>query len=63
MALISLPSVIDTFPGTPITGALLTSSFTWWKPALFSGLAVVLGSVCYFGARLFVVKEKGTAIV
>jgi hypothetical protein len=63
MALMSLPFVADALSGTPITGALLGSSFTWWKPALFSGLAVVLGSVCYLGARIFVVRGKGTAIV
>ncbi|KAG2049558.1 MFS general substrate transporter [Suillus hirtellus] len=25
--------------GTPISGVLLTSNYTWWKPALFSGVS------------------------
>ncbi|KAF8351994.1 major facilitator superfamily domain-containing protein [Amanita rubescens] len=49
--------------GNPIAGALLTSSYTWWKPIIFAGVTVGLGSTCFFGARLFLVKEKGTGIV
>ena len=63
MALMNLPFVTDALSGTPITGALLGPSFTWWKPALFSGLAVALGSVCYLCARFIVARGKGTAIV
>jgi MFS family permease len=33
--------------GTPISGALLTSNYTWWKSALFSGVASLAGAVMY----------------
>ena len=56
-------SLADFFLGSPIAGALLTSSYTWWKPIVFCGVIAGLGTVCFFGARLFVVKEKGTVFV
>jgi hypothetical protein len=44
--------------GPPINGALLTAHFTWWRPALFSGVRAflcvycsVLGLSCF---RLFI---------
>jgi len=49
--------------GNPIAGALLTSSYTWWKPIIFAGLVAGMGSVCLSGARFFVAREKGTGIV
>ena len=49
--------------GTPIAGALLTSSFDWWKPILFAGLVVAFASGCYFIARLLLSREKGTVLV
>jgi len=49
--------------GNPIAGALLTSSYTWWKPIVFAGLVAGLGSVCFLSARFFVAREKGTGIV
>ncbi|KAG1789782.1 major facilitator superfamily domain-containing protein [Suillus plorans] len=33
--------------GTPICGALLTSSYTWWVPALFSGIVSLAGSMVF----------------
>ncbi|KAK2460860.1 hypothetical protein APHAL10511_007330 [Amanita phalloides] len=49
--------------GNPIAGALLTSSFIWWRPIIFAGVAVALGGICFFAARVFLVKEKGTIFV
>ncbi|KAF8702196.1 hypothetical protein AX14_014483 [Amanita brunnescens Koide BX004] len=49
--------------GNPIAGALLASSYTWWKPIVFSGLVVGLGSICFVCARFLLAKEKGTVIV
>jgi len=42
--------------GPPIQGALLSSDFIWWKPAIFSGITGLIASGC-FGAILFLVKE------
>ncbi|KAG1749131.1 major facilitator superfamily domain-containing protein [Suillus paluster] len=44
--------------GTPISGALLTSNYTWWIPALFSGIASVTGSVMYFIMRFVFVRRQ-----
>jgi len=32
-------SVLKLYLGAPISGALLSSNYTWWKPALFSGVS------------------------
>lgn len=32
-------SILTLYPGTPISGALLTSNYTWWIPGLFSGVS------------------------
>ncbi|KAG2122861.1 major facilitator superfamily domain-containing protein [Suillus cothurnatus] len=45
--------------GTPISGALLTSSYTWWKPAVFSGVASLAGAVMYsFMSFIFTRRNK-----
>lgn len=49
--------------GTPICGALLTKGFIWWRPILFSGLSVLLGTLCFTITRFMVVRQKGTQIV
>ncbi|KAI0708179.1 major facilitator superfamily domain-containing protein [Cerioporus squamosus] len=33
--------------GTPISGALLTSDYIWWRPAVFSGIMAFAGWCCY----------------
>ncbi|KAJ7923441.1 major facilitator superfamily domain-containing protein [Mycena leptocephala] len=33
--------------GPPINGALLTGTFIWWRPALFSGLMACVGFACF----------------
>ncbi|KAG2055978.1 MFS general substrate transporter [Suillus hirtellus] len=37
--------------GTPISGALLTSDYIWWRPALFSGIAALAGAAMYIFMR------------
>jgi hypothetical protein len=45
-------------------GALLTSSYARWKPVVFAGLVIGLGSMCFAGAiaHLFLVKEKAVKL-
>ncbi|KAG2130615.1 major facilitator superfamily domain-containing protein [Suillus bovinus] len=43
--------------GTPISGILLSSNYTWWKPALFSGVAALVGAVMY-GFTGFICTRK-----
>ncbi|KAJ7844683.1 MFS general substrate transporter [Mycena leptocephala] len=33
--------------GPPVNGALLTRTFVWWRPALFSGLMASVGFACF----------------
>ncbi|TFK45004.1 major facilitator superfamily domain-containing protein [Crucibulum laeve] len=33
--------------GTPITGALLTRDYIWWRGTLFNGIVAILGGSCY----------------
>ncbi|KAJ7730665.1 MFS general substrate transporter [Mycena maculata] len=42
--------------GPPINGALLTSDFLWWRPALFSGLMAFTG--CFFFVATLVVVRR-----
>ncbi|KAJ7924039.1 MFS general substrate transporter [Mycena leptocephala] len=43
--------------GPPINGLLLTGSFLWWRPALFSGLLGLVGFVFFF-ATVLTVRHK-----
>ncbi|KAJ7779787.1 major facilitator superfamily domain-containing protein [Mycena metata] len=48
--------------GPPINGALLTSTYIWWRPALFSGLMAFLGFGFFCAMRVAVrVREKASA--
>ncbi|KAJ3805190.1 MFS general substrate transporter [Lentinula lateritia] len=49
--------------GLPIDGALLTSQFLWWRPAVFSGSILVAASICFLTSRMGVAKAKGTGKV
>ncbi|KAF8068868.1 hypothetical protein FPV67DRAFT_1094388 [Lyophyllum atratum] len=49
--------------GTPIAGALLSSSFIWWRPLVFSGLCMLSGAASLCIARHSVSREKGTGRV
>lgn len=35
---------IGSLTGTPLAGALLTSSFIWWRPIVFCGVSIVIYS-------------------
>ncbi|KAJ7610717.1 MFS general substrate transporter [Mycena polygramma] len=43
--------------GPPISGALLTSQFRWWRPALFSGIMAVVG-FGFFCATVVALRRK-----
>ncbi|KAJ4000612.1 major facilitator superfamily domain-containing protein [Lentinula boryana] len=49
--------------GTPIAGALLTSSYVWWQPTLFAGLCCAAGAICLAASRFWITREKGSQIV
>lgn len=44
--------------GTPISGALLSSNYTWWKPAVFSGITSLIGAVMYIFMGIYVRRKK-----
>ncbi|KAG2348595.1 MFS general substrate transporter [Suillus weaverae] len=44
--------------GTPISGALLTSNYTWWIPAVFSGVVSVTGGMMYMIMRFIFVRRQ-----
>lgn len=46
--------------GTPIAGALLSPSFVWWRPILFSSLCVLSGALCFTTTRFLRVRKRGT---
>ncbi|KAF7343785.1 MFS general substrate transporter [Mycena sanguinolenta] len=43
--------------GPPVSGALLTGRYVWWRPALFSGLIALVG-LAFFIATLVTVRRK-----
>ncbi|KAF5383077.1 hypothetical protein D9615_004876 [Tricholomella constricta] len=49
--------------GTPIAGALLSSSFIWWRPLVFSGVCMLAGTASLCFTRYVVSKTKGTGWV
>jgi len=44
--------------GGPIDGALITSKFIWWRPALFSGLVTFIGFCSTFSATLILRRRN-----
>ncbi|PPQ80949.1 hypothetical protein CVT25_014706 [Psilocybe cyanescens] len=44
--------------GAPIEGALLTSSFIWWRASVFSGVMAAMGCIMYIGMVIFLRKKK-----
>ncbi|KAJ7290033.1 major facilitator superfamily domain-containing protein, partial [Mycena rebaudengoi] len=48
---------IGCFVGPPINGALLTSDYVWWRPALFSGIMGLVG-FAFFSAAALIVRRK-----
>ncbi|KAF7313055.1 MFS general substrate transporter [Mycena kentingensis (nom. inval.)] len=45
--------------GPPIQGALLTPSYIWWRPALFSGLVAFIATA-FFGLMILTVRRTYT---
>ncbi|OBZ66095.1 Riboflavin transporter MCH5 [Grifola frondosa] len=50
-------SAVSSLVSTPIDGALLTSRFIWWRPALFSGIMAFTGFTS-FGAMLIILRRR-----
>lgn len=44
---ISLSIGIGSFVGNPIAGALLTSTFQWWRPITFAAVSLSLSLMSY----------------
>ncbi|KAG2140780.1 hypothetical protein BD769DRAFT_118985 [Suillus cothurnatus] len=44
--------------GTPISGALLTSHYTWWIPGLFSGIVSLAGGMVFLIMRHMFLKRQ-----
>ncbi|KIK39965.1 hypothetical protein CY34DRAFT_56231, partial [Suillus luteus UH-Slu-Lm8-n1] len=51
-------SILTLYPGTPISGALLTSNYTWWIPGLFSGIASLAGAVMFIIMRYMFLRRQ-----
>ncbi|KAI0766850.1 MFS general substrate transporter [Trametes elegans] len=49
---------IGTLTGTPIDGALLTSNYIWWRPALFSGIMAFTGFGCFATSIILLRRRK-----
>ncbi|KAF8199455.1 major facilitator superfamily domain-containing protein [Pholiota molesta] len=49
--------------GTPIAGALLSTSFIWWRPTVFSGICVFCAASCFSTARIFLARRRRTQII
>ncbi|PPQ76707.1 hypothetical protein CVT26_004383, partial [Gymnopilus dilepis] len=47
----------------PITDALLTTSYIFWRPAIFSGLCVFCGATCFLIARALLARRKGRRVI
>ncbi|KAF9458094.1 major facilitator superfamily domain-containing protein [Collybia nuda] len=45
--------------GQPISGALLTSEFVWWRGTIFSGICLIAGSVILVLSRFLFIRRKG----
>ncbi|KAH9478949.1 Aspyridones efflux protein apdF [Psilocybe cubensis] len=44
--------------GAPIQGALLTSSFIWWRASVFSGIVALLGCIMYIAMVVMIRRKK-----
>ncbi|KAN0076916.1 Major facilitator superfamily domain containing protein [Tylopilus felleus] len=54
LAVLSFGSLI----GGPLSGALLTSEYKWWRPSLFSGLIALIGSSLLVVMQLALTRRK-----
>jgi len=50
-------SGVGSLIGTPISGALLTSNYIWWRPAVFSGVMALAGSSCFIAMRIILYRR------
>ncbi|KIJ69000.1 hypothetical protein HYDPIDRAFT_80918 [Hydnomerulius pinastri MD-312] len=46
---------------SPVSGALLTSQYKWWQPALFSGLIALTGCSLISAMQIMLVRRKRAA--
>jgi hypothetical protein len=51
---------IGALTGTPIAGALLGEELDWWKPTVFAGTSLLIGTGLLSVARHLHAKDKGT---
>ncbi|QRV93588.1 major facilitator superfamily transporter [Ceratobasidium sp. AG-Ba] len=54
---------IATLIGTPISGALLSDNYTWYRPIVFCGILFLAGSGCLVVARGMHARHKGLFLV
>jgi len=45
--------------GQPISGALLTDDFVWWRATLFNGICLIAGAVILMWSRCLFLRRKG----
>ncbi|KAF8063586.1 major facilitator superfamily domain-containing protein [Lyophyllum atratum] len=45
--------------GQPISGALLTSKFIWWRSTVFAGVCLIAGAVMLMWSRYLFLKRRG----
>ncbi|KAL0945825.1 hypothetical protein HGRIS_012109 [Hohenbuehelia grisea] len=43
--------------GTPISGALLTSRFLWWRPIVFAGMCITCGCLCFITTLVLLSRQ------
>ncbi|CAL1704021.1 unnamed protein product [Somion occarium] len=60
MGICHLLNGIGGFLGVPIGAALLGAQNRWWRPIVFSGCCVAVGTGLFIMARMLLVKRRGT---
>ncbi|CCM00176.1 uncharacterized protein FIBRA_02204 [Fibroporia radiculosa] len=53
-------SGVGSLIGTPISGALLTNNYIWWRPAVFSGAVAMVGAVFFAAMRVILFHRSQT---
>ncbi|KAJ8515855.1 hypothetical protein ONZ45_g6789 [Pleurotus djamor] len=49
--------------GNPIDGALLGTTFPWWRPITFSGVSIFVGFLCALASRMIIARNRGTQYI
>ncbi|KAH9474724.1 Aspyridones efflux protein apdF [Psilocybe cubensis] len=57
---LALSSAAGSLVSTPIQGALLGSEFRWSRPAIFSGVFMLISVAFNLVTRVLLAKERGT---